>query len=233
MNGDPDGTHAHLPELVRRYLARSLPPGPSTPATVRVRQTGEMWKRPEAGAMSFLATEDFAVERVAFSWRARFSIAGPLRMTVADGFAEGAGRLRVSLLGIPLQTETGPETDLGEAMRYLAELAWAPQAIVANRQLAWRELDEKSVEVSCAVGERSAVVRWEFDDAGDLVRSTGMRPYRIGKTFVERRWGGDFGAYEDFAGIRIPGTGQAWWELPEGRFVYWNAQIEAIELIGG
>jgi len=126
----------HLPELVRSYLARSLPRGTTVPGTVRVQQTGEMWKKPGARAMRFQATEEFAVERVAFSWRARFPIVGPLAMTVVDEFADGAGQLRVSLLGIPLQTLTGPETNVGEAMRYLAELGWAPQAIAANRELA-------------------------------------------------------------------------------------------------
>jgi len=222
---------AGLPELVRRYLGRSLRAGETSPATVRVRQTGEMWKRPGARALRFQATEDFAVDRVAFSWRARFPIAGPLALTVVDGYADGAGHLRVSLLGVPLQTQAGPETDVGEVMRYLAELAWAPHAIVANRQLAWRELDGSSVEVSCAVREHRVAVRWELDDAGDLVRATGMRPYRSGKLFVERSWGGEFGEYEELAGIRIPGSGQAWWELPGGRFVYWRARIDALELI--
>jgi hypothetical protein len=88
-----------------------------------------MWKNAGERPMAFRATEDFAVDRVGFSWRARFPIVGPLAMTVVDGFADGAGKLRVSLFGIPLQTQAGPETNVGEAMRYLAELAWAPHAI--------------------------------------------------------------------------------------------------------
>lgn len=222
---------AALPELVRRYLARSLSPAEATPATVRVRQSGDMWKRPGARALRFQATEDFAVDRVAFSWRARFPIAGRLVLRVVDGFAGGAGHLRVSLLGFPLQTLTGSETDVGEAMRYLAELAWAPHAIAANGELAWRARDGQQVEVTYAVGSGEASVCWEFDDAGDLVRATGMRPYRTGRVFVPRHWGGDFGAYETVAGARIPTTGEAWWELPEGRFVYWRARIDSLELV--
>jgi hypothetical protein len=44
---------AHLPELVSSYLARSLPPDEHAPATVRVQQTGEMWKKPGARVMAF------------------------------------------------------------------------------------------------------------------------------------------------------------------------------------
>jgi hypothetical protein len=223
---------AHLPELVRLFLTRSLPLDPAVPLTVRVQQTGEMWKKPGARAMAFQATEDFAVERVAFSWRARFPIVGPLAMTVVDGLADGAGQLCVSLLGIPLQRQSGPETNIGEAMRYLAELAWAPQAIAANRELEWQDVDERAVEVACDVRAALAAVRWEFNDAGDFVRATGVRPFPVGKTFVSRRWGGDFGEYTDFAGLRVPSFGEAWWELPEGRFVYWRGRITALELIG-
>ena len=221
-----------LPRLVRDYLARSMPTEAAAPASVRVRQTGRMWRKPGGRAMPFRATEDFAVDRVAFSWRARFPIVGPLAMTVVDGFADGAGRLRVSLLGIPLQTQTGPETSVGEAMRYLAELPWAPQAIAGNRELEWRDVDERTVEVACGVGETKAELRWEFDGEGDVIRATGVRPFPDGKTFVARRWGGDFREYEMFGAARIPAVGEAWWELPEGRFVYWSARITGLELVG-
>lgn len=220
---------AHLPDLVRGYLGRSLPPDSTVPATIRVQQTGEMWKQPGGRPIAFEATEEFAVDRVAFSWRARFPIVGPLAMTVVDGFGDGAGRLRVSLLGIPLQTQTGPEMDVGEAMRYLAELAWAPQAIAANRELEWRDVDERMVEVGCRVGGVDVAVRWEFDAAGDLLRATGVRPFPIAETFVTRPWGGEFGAYEDFTGARVPARAEVWWDLPEGRFVYWRGRVRAIE----
>jgi hypothetical protein len=72
----------------------------------------------------------------------------------------------------------------------------------------------------------------EFDEAGDFVRATGLRPFPVGKPFVTRRWGRDFGDYTDFAGTRAPSVGQAWWELQGGRFVYWRARVTALELIG-
>lgn len=192
-----------------------------------------MWKKPGARATAFQATEDFAVESVAFSWRARFPIVGPLAITVVDGFGDGGGQLRVSLLGIPLRTQTGPETNVGEAMRYLAELAWAPHAIAMNRKLEWRDAGERTVEVACQVDAATVAVRWEFNEAGDLARATGVRPFPVGKTFVPTRWGGDFGEYASFAGTRVPALGEAWWELPEGRFVYWRGRITTFELVAG
>ena len=220
-----------LPQLVRDHLARSVPASATVPATVRVRQSGEMWQRPGAKAMRFEATEDFDVARVSFGWRARFPLLGPLALTVVDELAGGIGRLRVSFLGIPLRTADTPETTVGQAMRYLSELAWAPPAIAANPELEWRELDASSVEVSCVVGGAKVPVRWHFDGAGDLVGATGVRPYPVGKAFVPTSWGGDFGGYESLGGIRVPTFGEAWWQLAEGRFVYWRGRVTALDLL--
>jgi hypothetical protein len=226
----PSREHQHLPELVRTYLARSLRGDGALPAAVRVKQAGEMRRKPGARPLRFTATEHFAVDRVGFAWRASFPLVGPLAMTVVDQLAEGKGQLRVSLLGLPLQTQTGPETTVGEAMRYLAELVWAPPAITANRALGWRELDERALEVTASVPARVAV-RWRFDDNGDLLEATGELPFPVGKSFVSRLWGGRFGEYASFGGVRAPTNGEAWWQLPEGRFVYWRARVTALDLL--
>jgi hypothetical protein len=85
-----------LPPLVRDHLARSVPASATLPATVRVRQSGEMWQRPGAKAMRFEATEDFDVARVSFAWRARFPLLGPLagRSSVAIPACRSCGRRR-------------------------------------------------------------------------------------------------------------------------------------------
>jgi hypothetical protein len=127
--------------------------------------------------MAFRATETSPSSGSRSPGAPAFPMFGPLAMTVIDEFADVAGQLRVSLLGIPLHTQTGAETNVGEAMRYLAELAWAPQAIAANRELQWRAIDDRTVEVDFAVADLGATVRWEFNAAGDLVRATNIRPF--------------------------------------------------------
>jgi hypothetical protein len=86
-----------LPELVRSYLGRSLPPNRGVPALVPVQPTEEMWMKPGGRHMRFHATEDFAVESVTFYRRVRFPISGPRAVSVADKYAAGDGHLRVAL----------------------------------------------------------------------------------------------------------------------------------------
>jgi hypothetical protein len=97
-----------------------------------------------------------------------FPIAGPLAIKVIDDYADGEGKLEARILGFPIQRQRGRETVIGEALRYLAELPWAPHAMAHNRELEWRQLDEASVEVATRVDGERLAVKVEFDDSGDI-----------------------------------------------------------------
>ena len=166
-------------------------PVDTAPRQVRIAQEGEMWLKPGGRAMRFAATQSFATERVAFCWRARFPIAGPIALSVIDEYADEDGQLAVRLLGVPLQRQRGPETVAGEALRYLAELPLAPPAIVHNRGLEWRQLDEITAEVATTVLDERLAVTVEVDGEGDIVHTTSeMRRFKLRREWVPAPWGG-------------------------------------------
>lgn len=221
-----------LPEAVRAYLERCLPDRAPAPRQVRLTQIGEMWQKPGGRALRFTASERFAVDRVAFSWRARFPVIGPIAMNVIDGYADGEARLEARMLGIRMMRQTGREIVVGEALRYLAELPWAPHAIAHNRTLEWRALDGGDVEVAIAAGAGRVAARVEFDAAGDIARaSSEARPYRADGVWRPTPWAGDFGAYGVVSGIRLPTRAEVYWDLPEGRFVYWRGRVTSVEAL--
>jgi hypothetical protein len=223
---------AELPSLLRRYVERSLPADRPVPRQVRITQEGEMWQKPGGRAMRFNATQHFAVERVAFSWQARFPLLGPLALSVVDEYAEGDGELEVRLLGLPLQRQREPETVAGEALRYLAELPFVPPAIVHNRELEWRELDERTAGVAARIGGERLGVKIEVDPEGDIVQTSSQaRQRKVGNEWVPTPWGGRFGEYETLGGIRVPTSGEAYWDLPEGRYVYWRGTVTSAILL--
>jgi hypothetical protein len=221
-----------LPELVRAYLERCLP-AESPPTGVRIRQTGAMWKHPGARAQRFDATELFAVDHLEFTWRARFPILGPLALHVTDDHADGRGHMRVRIAGVPVARATGPEIAVGGALRYLAELPWAPYAMACNRQLEWRELDARTVEVSAVVAGARQAVTLEFGDDGDIVRAAAEhRPYMRNGGYDLRPWAGDFSRYEVLGGMRMPTAAEVHWDLPAGRFVYWRGTVTEAATVG-
>jgi len=217
-----------LPEIVRRYLERALPGDRAVPRQVRITQEGQMWQKPGARAMHFTATQHFAVDHVAFSWHASFPVVRPIAIKVVDEYADGDGRLEARVLGFPMKRNEGPETVRGEALRYLAELPWVPYAMAHNPELEWRELDDRAAEVAAIVRGDRLVVNVEFDDAGDIVRgSSQMRPLESGRAWQPTPWGGEFRDYKTFNGIRVPTWAEVYWELPEGRFVYWRGTVSS------
>jgi hypothetical protein len=222
-----------VPPLVTRYLERALPGGREpAPQRVRVHQAGKMWLKPGGRPLRFTAVEEFAVGQVAFSWRARFPLAPLVAVDVTDGYADGDGELRARLLGITVMRQAGLETAVGEALRYLAELPWIPHAIHLNRQLEWRPIDDRVVEVSTRLRSRRVAVRIDFDHSGEIVRSScEARPRPLGKTFVPTPWAGEFRDYSIVGGTRIPTSAEVYWKLPEGPFVYWRGSITAVELL--
>lgn len=76
--------------------------------------------------MHSTATESFGVDRVAFTWQARFPLVGRWLMKIVDAYADSWGELAVRFLGLPIQGQLGHETTIGEALRYLAELPACP-----------------------------------------------------------------------------------------------------------
>jgi len=212
--------------LVRAYLERALPGGEAAPDEVLITQEGRMWRSPGTRALRFSASQRLAVAHVGFCWRASFPLLPHVAIEVTDEYTGGEGSLRVRLAGIPLARQRGPETTLGQALRYLAELPWVPHAMTANRELEWRQVGDRAVQVAAEVGAARAAVRMDFDAAGDIVRtSCPDRPRRAGRAWSPTPWGGEFADYALIGGMRMPTSAEVWWDLPEGRFTYWRARV--------
>ena len=136
---------------------------------MRIRQRGRMWTRPGGRPLGFVAVPEIDAGRVAFRWRARFGPA-PLRpLAVVNACDGGDGYLEGRIAGVRAFRLEGPDVARGEAMRYLAELAWIPHALRANATLDWAELSAWEAEVATATRGGRAAVRLRFDGTGDLL----------------------------------------------------------------
>ncbi|MEM8962657.1 MAG: DUF6544 family protein [Acidobacteriota bacterium] len=214
-----------IPEVVREFVRRAGVEG-STARTVRYRQAARMLFDPEGSWQEITAVQVFGVETASFVWFAEWRF-GPLALVrVVDALVDDAGRFEVRLLGtLPLGCVTGPELDRGEAMRYLAELPWVPEAMVRNGSLRWRELDDRRVEVSMDTSGGPATVRLIFEDGDVVAIEADDRPRQEGKVSVERPWEGRFWEYRSIGGRRVPAKAEVSWVLPEGRFAYFRGEM--------
>jgi len=219
-----------VPEVVERFAGRAAGDGAARGA--RIAQRGEMLLRPGGRALRFAAVQEIDARRVAFRWRARFRL-GPLRpLTVVDAYDAGGGVLDGRLAGVRLFRSEGPEVTLGQAMRYLAELAWVPSAVRANAALEWRGIDATTAEAATATDGGRAAVRLGFDAEADLVSVFSPdRPRLDGRAIAPTPWSGTFWDHAPAGGLRVPMRAEVAWHLPEGPFTYWRAEVTSVEVV--
>lgn len=204
-------------------LERLAVDAPAAAVAVRLTQTGQMRLGPDEPWREFSATHLAAIDKVGFVWDATFSMGPLVSARVIDAYAGQKGRLAVRLFGaLPVGDEAGPDVDQGEALRYLAEIPWTLSALRANSALSSRA-DGDAVILTATGG---AQVRLDFDEQGRVLDVTApARPRRTDGVVVPTPWGGRFAEWDMVDGILMPRRGEVWWDLPEGRFVYWRGSI--------
>ncbi|WAT17302.1 hypothetical protein OZN62_10230 [Aurantiacibacter sp. MUD11] len=148
-------------------------------------------------------------------------------MQVEDALIQQEPRGVMTLGGmVPLHRATpSPALLKGQLMRYLAELPWAPDALLANPHLHWRVLDDRRLHVEATVAAVTGAITLELDDDGLPRGISGLRPALEGSTFREREWHGAFSDYREVDGSSIPHTGRVWWIVDGQPFDVWRGEI--------
>ncbi len=227
--GPPAGQpRADLPPEVLALAWASGAQGSGAPAAVDLRQSGWMWRAPGGDALAFTARQRIATAAPGFMWRAVMDPAGSV--VVADYFVGGHGGLEARLLGaVRVAAETGSaDIDRGEALRYLAELPWNPDAILHNRALEWRVIDSTTILAALGHGPGRAEITFTLGADGLVeAASAAARICIEGGRRVERPWRGRFWDYRRMAHRLVPIQGEVAWVRDEGEFVYWRGRIEA------
>jgi hypothetical protein len=212
-----------LPGEVRDLAARL---GAACGSLVTLRQRGTMRDSPEGRERRFRAVQTIRLQRPEFAWRAS---AGPFGcIAILDALQGGEARLEVTLLGLLRIAHIGGGAAIakGEIMRYLAELAWAPDAILCNRALVWTVVDARTLRVGAAAGEAQAEVELRLDDSGRIGHVQAEdRPRKEGRGFVERPWRGRFFDYRQHLGRWLPFAGEVGWVLDGQSFVAWRGEL--------
>jgi hypothetical protein len=197
--------------------------------TVKLGQRGEMWQRPKRASLAFSANQVITVGDVGFLWHARFSFVGIPSMHVIDYVVGRESGLEGGLFGVlPVLNIAGAdETFRGEAMRYLGESMWNPDAILFNARLQWRIVERRILSVAIGDGPRRSEVRLLLDQSGDAVRFEADDRLRLeGNTFTRCGWFGRCWDYRTMGGRRIPVRAEAGWMVEGKEFIYWRGTIE-------
>lgn len=229
---EPDDQHgARLPAAVYDLAIRlGVRPGDNA-GGVSLTQTGRMKRKLDTQSwMAFAATQAISTHACEFDWLARL---GPFGMVSArDALEHGEGRLDIMALGvIPIaRTERTPALVRGELMRYLAELAWAPDAILCNAALRWRAGDASTLAVSAGDGPTASEITFSLDGEGRIAGAYAPdRLHSASAPLMPTPWRGQFSDYRHHKRRWIPFAGEVAWEIDGKRETYWQGRIERWE----
>ena len=221
-----------LPAPVQRYFRAALTDGQRMIAAVSMQhagtfnmsETGEDWK-------PFTSNQRVITRRPGFDWEARIAMAPGLDALVHDSYIGGEGILHASLFGLfsIVNMRGTPEVAQGELMRFLAESAWYPTALLPDQGARWEAVDDSSARVTIEDGGLSLTMLFRFGTDGLITSALAEDRMRtVGTSAVPTEWEGRWSSYERRDGMMVPIVGEVAWILPEGRKPYWRGSITSI-----
>jgi len=125
----------------------------------------------------------------------------------------------------------GGEIARGEFMRWLAEAAWYPTALLPSQGVRWEAVDDASANATIVDGSLTVTLLFGFDDAGPIasVRAA-ARGAGVGKDMVMLPWVCTLSNYQLQQGMLLPMAGEAAWQRPEGRRTYFRGAVSLLRV---
>ena len=183
--------------------------------------------------MAYSMTKTFtAVAILQLAEQRKLSMMFPgIPVHIHDSYIAGQGILRGAVLGlIPVVNMADtPELARGELMRFFAEAAWYPTALLPSQGVRWEALDESSAKATITDDKIALTLTFSFSDEGviNTVHAKSRERVVDGKTVVAP-WLGRFWSYALRDGMLVPTQGEVAWLLAQGQKPYWRGTTTSI-----
>jgi hypothetical protein len=227
-----------LPPPVQRFFRAALADGTRHVAALRLEHRGTFNLAAEGPDrwIPFASTQRVTTRRPGFVWDASMSMAPGLSMRVHDAYIAGEGILHPAVLGLfALNGLRGSRPEPGgvahgEFMRFVAEAAWYPTALLPSQGARWTAVDERSAQVHLDDGAIGVSLLLRFDAGSGLIDSVRAeaRGRTVGERVVLTPWEGRWWDYAEHSSMKVPMSGEVAWSTPDGRRTYWRGRITAL-----
>lgn len=221
-----------LPAPVQRYFRKTLQDGQSMVADVHMRHRGtfnmsettEQWK-------PFTSDQQVITQRQGFDWNGRVTMLPGIPVFVHDAYIAGEGILHAALFGLFSLVNLQGTGDVakGQLMRFFAEAAWYPTALLPSQGIHWEEAGDCSAQGTLTEGDMTITMLFTFNEQ-DLIESVRAeaRGRTVGSKVILTPWYGRFWNYEERSGMQVPLNGEVAWLLPDGAKPYWRGSLTEI-----
>ena len=192
--------------------------------TFNLSPTGEQWK-------PFTSRQHVTTRRPGFLWDASIAMLPGVKVRVVDSYIAGQGLLHATIQGLMTMAKVrgAGEIARGEFMRWFAEVAWYPTALLPSQGMRWEAVDAHSANATVVDGPLTLTLLFRFNDAG-LIGSfrAEARGGMVGDKMVMAPWEGIWSNYQMRDGVQVPFTGEVAWMRPEGRRPYFVGTVTSL-----
>jgi hypothetical protein len=213
----------HLPEIVQRYLTRMGTVGNPPVGSFRAVASGKFRMRRGQRYMPCAIHQYDSADPVTRLFHMRLDLFGLIPMVGSDRYVSGEGRMLGKLLGLLTVADgSGPEFDAGELTTFLNEVILFAPSMLLGLDVAWKELDDHSFEVTLTDSSHTVSAEVVLDDrATPTDFASTDRWADLPDGLVQTRWSTPVGGWvRRTDGRLVPTEGSAVWHLPDGDFTY-------------
>jgi hypothetical protein len=192
--------------------------------SMNMSDTSTQWK-------PFTSDQQVVTRNPGFDWNGRINMLPGVAVLVHDTYVAGEGSLHAALFGLITVADMRGTEEMakGELMRFFAEAAWYPTALLPSQGVSWEAVDAHSARATLADGAIALTMHFSFNEQGviEAVRAD-ARGRTTGGRIVPTPWQGRFWNYHNQGGMLVPLSGEVAWLLPEGAKPYWRGEITGI-----
>lgn len=220
------------PAPVQRYFKAALKDGQPVIRAVQLTHVGTFNSSEAAPSWRPFTSQQWVVtKRPGFVWDGRVAMAPGIAVHVHDAYVAGTGILRPTIAGLYTLMHLRGAGDIaaGELMRFFAEAAWYPTALLPSAGVQWTAIDDRSAQATLKDGPIELTLTFEFGaDAMISAIRAEQRARMVGSSLVMTPWEVRVSDYRVYEGMHIPFSGEVAWLTPEGRRPYWRGTIATL-----
>ena len=222
-----------LPVPVARYFRFALKDDQKIVHIARIKHTGEFNLNDKW--IPFESIQHFSSNPPAFVWDAKMQMNSLMSVRVRDGYSAGKGLMLAKIYGLFTVADADSNDNKlasGALMRFLAESAWQPTALLPSENLKWSPIDDNRALATLTDAGVTVSLEFEFNETGEIISIFSPERFREYKgEYKPFGWSGRFWDYQERNGKRIPLQGEVEWQMPEGKVPYWRGRIIEAEYI--
>ncbi len=167
----------------------------------------------------------FTTDPPGFEWMAMMHMNPLMWVTGRDRYFEGEGAMDILAMSlIRVVHARGPGLNQGVLLRYLTETAWFLAALLSPL-ITWQPIDNNAAQATLDYRGTRASATLTIDNNRCVLRAEAARYREEHGKYSLRPWATPLTESDKFAGIKMPGAGEATWHLESGELPYYRWRI--------